>query len=68
MTWKCFSNQTGKYLNLLYTEETVQKSAQQQYSENYLTSFRNKIRYSMQKSKNSDILVFWGGGSRGKRA
>ena len=67
MTWKCISNQAGKYSNLLYTGEFLQKSTKYQHSEIYLTTFRNKIHYSMQRSKNSDIIVFWGGASRGKR-
>lgn len=68
MTWKYFSNQGSKYSNLLYTDRYIQKSTQHQHSEIYLTTFRNKIHYSMQKRKNSDIIVFWGGCSRGKRA
>ena len=68
MTWKCFSNQHSKFLNLLHTGITPQKSAHQRHSEIYLTTFRNEIHYLAQKSKNSDIIVFWGGCSRSKRA
>ncbi len=66
MTWKCFSNQASKYSNLLCADGYVQKSTQDQHSEIYLTTFRNNIHYSMQKRKNSDIIVFWGGCSRSK--
>ncbi len=68
MTWKCFSNQISKYSNLSNSGINLQKSTQQQHSEIYLTTFRNKINYSMQKSKKSDIIVFWvGSRGRGKR-
>lgn len=61
MTWKCFSNQVGKYSNLLYTGSNLQKSTQQHHSEIYLTAFRNTIHYSVQKRKNSDMIVLGGG-------
>lgn len=68
MTWKCISNQASKHPNFLHASGNLQKTTQQQHSYVYLTTFRNKINYSMQKRNNSDIIVFWGGCSRGKRA
>ncbi len=69
MTRKCFSNPSSKYANLLHSERYTQDSIhQQQHSEIYLTTFRNKIHYSMHRRKNSDIIVFWGGAIRGNRA